>query len=113
MSDEKSEEPTGKKLRDARKKGQTAQSKDITSTVSLAAMFVYFFTAWNSIQQQFVDLVGAPALFYQQPFGSAVSGVLGLCGQVLVSVCLPIVIIPVVAGVAANFLQVGPLLAFE
>lgn len=113
MSDEKSEEPTGKKLRDARKKGQTAQSKDITSTASLAAMFVYFFVAWHSIQQQLVDLIGSPALFYNQPFGSAVSGVLGLCGQVLVAVCLPVVIIPVVVGVAANFLQVGPLLAFE
>ena len=113
MSDEKTEEPTGKKLRDARQKGQTAQSKDVTSTASLAATFVYFFVSWSSVQQQLVDLIGAPAMFYSQPFGSAVSGMLGLCGQVLVSVCLPVILIPVAVGTAANFLQVGPLLAFE
>jgi type III secretion protein U len=113
MSGEKTEEPTGKKLRDARKKGQTAQSKDVTSTASLAAVFAYFFVKWDSIQQQLVDLIGAPALFYKQPFGAAASGVLGLCGQALVSICLPLIILPVFVGVAANFFQVGPLLAFE
>jgi type III secretion protein U len=110
---EKSEEPTSKKLRDARKKGQTAQSKDVTSTASLAAVFAYFFVQWTSIQQELVDLIGAPAMFYRQPFGSAVSGVLGLCGEALVKICLPLILIPVVVGAAANFFQVGPLLAFE
>jgi type III secretion protein, YscU/HrpY family len=113
VSDEKTEEPTGKKLRDARKKGQAAQSKDVSSTASLAAMYVYFFTQWGSIQQQLVKLVGAPAIFYDQPFAAACSGVLGLCGQVLVSICMPVVLIPVVVGVAANFFQVGPMLALE
>jgi type III secretion protein U len=113
VSDEKTEEPTSKKLRDARQKGQTAQSKDIASTAGLAAVFAYFFAKWASMQQSMTDLVGAPALFYDQPFAAAAAGVLGLCGQVLMEVCLPIVFVAVLAGAAATFFQVGPLLALE
>lgn len=37
---EKTEEPTAKKLEDARKKGQVAKSKDLTGGLSLLALFV-------------------------------------------------------------------------
>ena len=113
MSDEKTEEPTGKKLRDARQKGQAAQSKDVSSTVTLIAVFAYIGVRWTAIQQQLVEMIGSPALFYGQPFPTAVGGVAGICGQALVGICLPIVAVAAVSGVAANFLQVGPMLAFE
>ena len=43
---DKTEEPTAKKLEDARKEGQAAKSQDLTSAVSLLAFFVsvYWFS---------------------------------------------------------------------
>jgi type III secretion protein U len=113
MSDEKTEEPTSKKLRDARQKGQTAQSKDVASTASLVAVFAWFYATWNDTQARLVELIGSPARFHGQPFEVALAGVAGACGHTLVVVCLPIVFIAAFAGVAATFAQVGPLLAFE
>ncbi|MEO1018046.1 MAG: EscU/YscU/HrcU family type III secretion system export apparatus switch protein, partial [Pseudomonadota bacterium] len=40
-SGEKTEEPTPKKLRDARKKGQVAKSKEIAGTFGLVLLFAY------------------------------------------------------------------------
>jgi type III secretion protein U len=38
MSDEKTEEPTQKKLRDARKEGQVSRSSDLTDSISMSAV---------------------------------------------------------------------------
>ena len=38
---EKTEQPTAKKLRDARNKGQVAHSKDFTQTLLILALFGY------------------------------------------------------------------------
>ena len=39
MSSEKTEEPTAKKLRDARDKGQIAKSQDVTTAVLMCTLF--------------------------------------------------------------------------
>lgn len=52
MSGEKTEQPTPKKIRDARKKGQVAKSKEVVSTaliVALSAMLMGFLTTISSI----------------------------------------------------------------
>ena len=41
MSGEKTEQPTHKKLRDARQKGDVAHSKDFTQTLLVLALFGY------------------------------------------------------------------------
>ena len=46
MSD-KSEEPTPKRLRDARQKGQVAKSNDVTSAALLIALFTAVGVAWT------------------------------------------------------------------
>src|SRR5580704_11690110 len=40
MSDEKTEEPTDKKLKDARKEGQVSRSSDLTDSISMLAVVV-------------------------------------------------------------------------
>ena len=42
MSDEKTEQPTPKRLRDIREKGQVAKSQDVPSALTVMAVAVYF-----------------------------------------------------------------------
>ncbi|WP_193386931.1 EscU/YscU/HrcU family type III secretion system export apparatus switch protein, partial [Yersinia pestis] len=56
MSGEKTEQPTPKKIRDARKKGQVAKSKEVVSTaliVALSAMLMglsdYYFEHFSKL----------------------------------------------------------------
>ena len=48
-SGEKTEEPTPKKLREAREKGQVAQSRDVTSTALLIVIFAYIAVMWHPV----------------------------------------------------------------
>ena len=68
---DKTEEPTPKKLRDARQKGQVAQSRDATSTALLIVLFAYIAAKWNPalvrLKAEF-DLI--PRL-YERPFEEA------------------------------------------
>ena len=55
---EKTEEPTAKKLDDARKEGQVAKSKDVASALTLFALFV-FLKVWTGVMAgQFMELFG-------------------------------------------------------
>lgn len=60
MSDDSSEEkslpPSEKKLREARKKGQLAQSKDLVAAVSLTLLFLYLFGASGYIKDRFEEM---------------------------------------------------------
>ena len=51
-SEEKTEMPTPKRLRDAKKKGQVAYSRDFTSTVLLVGIFAYIGLKWRSLVQE-------------------------------------------------------------
>ena len=44
MSGEKTEQPTAKKLRDARDKGQVVKSKEVVSTALILALVTLFMT---------------------------------------------------------------------
>ena len=58
---EKTEEPTSKKLEDARKEGQVAKSKDIASSVSLFALFLLLRVWMGTLSGQ---LLGLFDMFY-------------------------------------------------
>lgn len=65
---EKTEEPTGKKLNDARKEGQVAKSKEIANAFSMLALFLMlklylgilgtgFIENFSAVYNQIPDLV--------------------------------------------------------
>lgn len=58
---EKTEQPTPKKLRDARKKGQVAYSKDFTQTILLLVIFGYFIGNGGNIVEDMGILIQIPA----------------------------------------------------
>ena len=113
MSGEKTEQPTPKKLRDARKKGQVAKSKEISSTAGIIAVVVIIWALSDWYVQMFQELLLYPSQFYEMEFRVALKSVsLGLLSKALLMIA-PLVIASAFAAIAGNVVQFGMLLAFE
>lgn len=110
---EKTEQPTAKKLRDARKKGQVARSKEVSSAAGIIGLFAFIWLAWDLIIDNLKDLVLLPTAFYQVPFAQALPEVLDGVITKFLSISIPVVLAAMIVGILANFFQVGVLFAFE
>lgn len=110
---EKTEQPTAKKIRDARKKGQVANSKDVTSTALLIIVFAYLGIRREAVLQTLGALIEVPAALYDEPFIGAYQRIIAAGFSGFVQVVLPLLLLVVITGVAAHMLQFGLLLAFE
>lgn len=117
MSGEKTEKPTEKRLRDARKKGQVAKSQDLTSALMLISAVLIFWLSGTVMaavlmkaMQRGVETAGsftgtltrerAADVLYQAvwDFGSALA---------------PLFIFLFAGAILFNYIQVGSMFAFE
>ena len=71
MSGEKTEQPTPKKLRDARKKGQVAKSKEVSGTLGLIAVLLTIWAMGESWMNSIQEMVLLPAEVYTENFTEA------------------------------------------
>ena len=71
MSGEKTEQPTPKKLRDARKKGQVAKSKEVSGTLGLIAVLATIWAMGESWLNTIQEMVLLPAQVYTENFSEA------------------------------------------
>lgn len=113
MSGEKTEQPSSKKLRDSRQKGEVAHSKDFTQTVLILALFGYILGNAQNIIESMGRLILVPATLTDMEFGSALEIAVNAALREAVYVLLPIILIVIMVGMFAEFLQVGIVLAFE
>ena len=110
---EKTEQPTQKRLKDARKKGQVAYSKDFTQTCLIMAMFGYLLTDGGRLMDKIGELIILPGDFLNQPFINALKSLLLQYLLDLVLILLPFILIVLIIGIFADTLQVGIFFAFE
>lgn len=115
MSDsgEKTEQPTPKKLRDARQKGQVVHSKDVSSTALLVGIFAVLFIGGTWIFQNLQETVVVATESANYPFEEALGRVGKTTIHAGVITLLPILLVVLVFGVGVNVAQSGPLLAAE
>ncbi|KAB0676842.1 type III secretion system export apparatus subunit SctU [Aureimonas leprariae] len=110
---EKTELPTPKKQRDAREKGQVARSTEAVTTISLIAIVSYVWLAWGRITAVCVGLFDRMATLATQPFDTAgPQGVVHAFREAAL-VLLPVLAVAIVAGVAANYVQIGSLFSLQ
>jgi len=113
VSGEKTEEPTDKKLRDARKKGQVAKSRELgTAAVVLATAGTLTFTGpalLEAMRASFAIVLRAIDGTLVAPPGAVLEVVVGLGLRAIA----PVLAAAMFAGTLASFLQVGPLLAID
>ena len=113
MSGEKTEQPTPKKLRDARKKGQVAKSKEVSSTAGIIAVVVVLWALSDWYLIMFQEMVLFPAQVYSMEFRDALKAVTwGLLSKAILMIA-PLVVASATAAIAGNVMQFGFLLAFE
>ncbi|MDY6791190.1 MAG: flagellar biosynthesis protein FlhB [Thermodesulfobacteriota bacterium] len=113
---EKTEQPTPKKIADARKKGTVAQSREIPSAIILLTSLGIFFFSGSWMFSSLSDFMGGifrnigTFKIYDITTASTLSTI--ILKNVL-SIILPFMLAVVVAGIMANILQIGFLFSPE
>lgn len=114
---EKTEQPTDKRLQDARKKGQVAKSQDLTSALLLIAAVAVVWLIGGYIggvlQGVVKDQIEFAATFKGEFTGETAYGVLwrGMSGMFWV--LTPVFVVVMVFAFLGNYLQIGSIFSFE
>ena len=112
-SGDKTEKPTPKKLQDARKKGDIAKSKDITSTAGMLVILMLAAVALPLLGEQMAALVRASFEVMHEPFELAAPRLGRQAGMTLLLV-VGLVVVPVaLVGALVEFIQAGPVMSTE
>lgn len=116
-SGERTEQPTAKRLRDARKRGQVSKSQDLTSAMLLIAAVVALWFAATYMGSKLSDAMHegiARAASYDGRINESFAlSVLTDAAWTLGAALLPLFAILVVVSLLVSYLQVGSLFAFE
>ncbi len=110
---EKTEQPTSKKLRDSRKKGEVAYSKDFTQTVLIIAIFGYLLGMGSFMIEDLMEMILLPSTLMKMDFADATEVLFTRLITAAAWFILPFLGIILVLGIFSDALQVGLVLAFE
>lgn len=108
---EKTEEPTTKKLEDARKEGQVARSQELLTAVSLMALFLilkvfagYMGNSFISAFKEYYSLI--PTTASEQATTQYFSALLRNVGKNILVIAIPVYIAGIVVSIVINIFQV-------
>lgn len=107
MSEEKTEEPTEKKLEDARKKGMVAKSADLVSAISLTGVFILLIVFWPNLINSMLVMMQLSIDNLHQPFEVAFRKVLSDDFKKIVVICALVAGPVVFLVILAHVLQFG------
>ncbi|MDM5065593.1 EscU/YscU/HrcU family type III secretion system export apparatus switch protein [Aeromonas salmonicida] len=110
---EKTEKPTPKKIRDARKKGQVAKSAEITSGIQLVVLLGYFCLEGPALWQAIQQMIEVTMSVVNHDVVYAVSQWLELFVSVVIRFLGGLAALMLMTTIAAIVGQIGPLLATE
>ncbi|MGI4846688.1 MAG: type III secretion system export apparatus subunit SctU [Janthinobacterium lividum] len=113
MSDDKNEEPTDKKIEDARDKGQIAVSRDLAKLATLVVVAYMAFGTEPLWRQAINSLFALSFSRIGKPFSEAVDTVTTSAGLLLLLVFCICFVVCILVAVAANWGQFGVLVSFE
>ncbi len=112
-SADKTEQPTAKRLRDARKKGQVAKSKEVPSAAVIVTVMLFLWNASDYYMDKLEQLLNMPIWIESVPFEKSFNDIVREVLELGLSMVLPVVGLAALAGILGNFFQVGVLFAPE
>jgi type III secretion protein U len=112
-SGEKTEQPSPKKIRDARQKGQVARSQEVVTTFTLTALVAYLWFNARSIQEQMITLFDLVTLAPDEEFRKTVFITGHAVIERMISVMTPILGVTIFAALLANYAQIGVIFAMD
>lgn len=110
---EKTEQPTAKKLREAREKGEVAKSKDFTQTALIVAFFAYTVANGKNITEQIGRMIVMPMDVMHEDFSQTLGLVMDQMVRDGVALLIPFLMIGLGVGIFAEVIQTGFLLSFK
>jgi type III secretion protein U len=114
MSSDKTEEPTHKKLADARKKGDVAKSKELAATASLISVLALLIAIFPYLMKTARDdLFASFDAVARGGDAGEISKLLAGAAKTLVFCTLPVLAVGFFMEVVGNVAQVGLMLSFE
>ncbi|CCB66676.1 type III secretion system export apparatus subunit SctU [Hyphomicrobium sp. MC1] len=113
MSGEKTEQPTAKKLRDARKKGQVVSSKEITSSLLILSFFTLLAATLPGLVERLERLILLPVPFLDLDLMDAAPPLLWDFAWAMIIILIPFLMIAVIGTIVATTGQFGLLMSFE
>lgn len=105
---DKTELPTPKRIRDARKEGNVSKSKDLTSTVLVLGWLLGGWMLLDFMGKRIVELFDQSMRAIQLPFRQALLETAAVAFETLLWLSLPLLGLAVFLGLVVEFLQVGP-----
>jgi flagellar biosynthetic protein FlhB len=112
-NEDRTEKPTPKRKREARRKGQVARSPDVSGWLVLLAASLVAPTIFGSAEKRLFNLMGAVANVVGQPTTAGVTRVFDQGLSDVTTIVLPVLGGFAVLGLAANFAQTGLVLTTE
>jgi type III secretion protein U len=112
-AEEKTELPTPKKLRDARKRGQVFKSQDVNSTFVLGAALLFLAIMIGLYLPWLAQFLIMPSYFYQESFPDALNTVMSGSFSAIMWMSIPMALTVAIAAVMVNFFQVGAVFSVE
>ncbi|EGR2916370.1 EscU/YscU/HrcU family type III secretion system export apparatus switch protein [Vibrio parahaemolyticus] len=113
MSGEKTEQPTAKKLRDARKKGQVAKSQEIVSSALILALIAVLFAFADYYISHISALLLLPSELAYQGFQDALIDVAIAIAKEMAYLLAPIILVAALIAIFSNMGQFGFLFSGE
>lgn len=117
MSDDgdKTEEPSQKKIDDARREGNVWKSKDLSGLFGFVVAMSVVKSSWSDFEARikYLFFFGVDQLSHPDDLSVATQHIMGMALTSLLAVSLPIVGAAAVAGGLLDFLQVGALFALK
>jgi len=110
---EKTEQPTPKRLREAREKGQTAKSQEVSSAVVVLALVAYVILRWPAIYRILTEGTDLAFQLGAQPWPEVLPLLVPAIVGGALNILLPLLALVIFGALAANLAQVGFLLAFQ
>ena len=113
MSGEKTEQPTAKRLREAREKGDICRSQDIAPALTVLAVGVYFLANAKHLFDLLSGMVALPMSFISMPYEEAMAKAVPLVLDVSISLVVPVVALVMGTALIGVLAQTGVLFAFK
>jgi type III secretion protein U len=104
---EKTEQPTAKKLRDAREQGQVCKSQEVVSAAGVLMVFGFMIIAWGFWEKTLSELFTICFNLMNLPFREALSQAVSGGGHAFLLLVVPILAMVLFSALAANLGQVG------
>ena len=112
-SGDKTEKASPKKLRDARKRGEVATSRDVTSTLGLAFSLSLIFLGIAHASREITDLFDHTLSFYEMPVEQLIIDAGNHAARLFIYLSAMILLPIAAVGLLLDFLQIGAIFSME